>query len=337
MRFECKKFHMLVLIAASQVVMATFAACSNDDTTNPPGDAGLDSTTSRDAATDSSSGNDAGPTARTIFGVDAKNNLVRFQSTAPAAITTVAITGVPGVHGIDFRPSTGVLYALGTDSKIYTLNLTTGAATLVAGDAGALPDGGPVVTYPVSLDSAGSFGFDFNPAADRIRVHSSNGQNIRLHPANGEAVTPGPNYDGTLQYSDGGVVRILGSAYTNSLQARPATTTLFGIESDSKQLTQFANVDGGVVGGFAGATAVGALGISLDADGGAVGGFDIYGGVGGDAGDGGPAVNVPLEAYAALRVGGKTNLYRINLGTGAATSLGEIGHPEPLRGIAVQP
>lgn len=63
----------------------------------------------------------------------------------------------------------------------------------------------------------------------------------------------------------------------------------------------------------------------------------IVGGEGGGGDSGQPAVSLPVEAFAALRVAGATNLYRVNLTTGAATLVGAIGHPKALRGMSVQP
>ncbi|WP_394833924.1 DUF4394 domain-containing protein [Pendulispora rubella] len=323
MNFKQSRNGVLALAALASTVSAfAFAACSSDDTSTPaPKDAAVDTTTP--VPDGGGSDADAGPAPRTVYAVDDANQLLKFTSTAPASVSKSTISGAPGVLGIDFRPATGDLYALGNNGTIYTLDKNTGVATAVVGDAGT-------PTFPVTLDPAAtSFGFDFNPAADRIRVHANTGQNLRLHPANGQAVNA--TGDGTLTYEDGGTVKIVGSAYTNSVNPKPTATALYGIESDSNQLLAFANLDGGVVGGFARARSVGGLGVDVDT----VGGFDIYGGQGG--GDGGPTVNLPIEAYAALRVGTATNLYRVDLQSGTATAIGAIGHDRPLRGIAVQP
>ncbi len=70
-----------------------------------------------------------------IFGVNNKNQLVRFDSATPSAITTIGIiTGLQpseSILEIDFRPANGLLYGLGSASRLYTINTTTGAATLV--------------------------------------------------------------------------------------------------------------------------------------------------------------------------------------------------------------
>ena len=54
------------------------------------------------------------------------------------------------------------------------------------------------------------FGFDFNPAADRIRVVSNTGQNLRLHPdtgavVDGDATVEGVQPDPSLRYAWGDV------------------------------------------------------------------------------------------------------------------------------------
>ena len=61
-----------------------------------------------------------------VFAVSSANQLVRFNTASPGTVTTVGtITGLQGgetVLGIDFRPATGELYALGSTSRIYVVN-----------------------------------------------------------------------------------------------------------------------------------------------------------------------------------------------------------------------
>ena len=72
--------------------------------------------------------------AATLYGVNTSNQLLRFDSSTPGTATTVgAITGLQGgenMLGIDFRPATGQLYALGSTSRLYVINKMTGAATV---------------------------------------------------------------------------------------------------------------------------------------------------------------------------------------------------------------
>src|SRR6187200_1617188 len=98
-----------------------------------------------------------------IYGVTTTNLLVSFNSGAPGTIlSSVAITGLQAgetILGIDFRPATKQLYGLGSTSRLYTINLSTGAATAV----------GPPFTPALS---GTAFGVDFNPTVDRIRITS---------------------------------------------------------------------------------------------------------------------------------------------------------------------
>jgi hypothetical protein len=73
------------------------------------------------------------------------------------------ITGLPQgvtVKGIDFRPASGDLYALGSDRVVYRLNPRT---------AIAVPEGKSFDLMP-SILSGSVNGFDFNPTVDKIRV-----------------------------------------------------------------------------------------------------------------------------------------------------------------------
>jgi hypothetical protein len=68
--------------------------------------------------------------AITLYGVTTTNQLVRFDSATPGTVVAVgAITGIQGgetILGIDFRPATGQLYALGSTSRLYTIDTATG-------------------------------------------------------------------------------------------------------------------------------------------------------------------------------------------------------------------
>ncbi len=186
--------------------------------------------------------------AVTLYGVTATNQLVRFDSATSSNLrSTVAITGLQtseNVVGIDFRPATGQLFALGSSSRLYTINLTTGAATQV-GAAGAF------------VLSGTNFGFDFNPVVDRIRVVSDTGQNLRINPADGTLSAT----DGTLNPATTGAAA---AAYSNSFAGTTATT-LYVIDTNSDTLYIQNPPNNGTL------VSVGALGI--DATG--VNGFDI--------------------------------------------------------------
>ena len=101
--------------------------------------------------------------ALAVYGLTTSNSLVRFDTATPGTInSSVAITGLsPGaaLRGIDYRPANGHLYGVSSDSRLYTIDTASGVAT-VFGAPGAFTLNGT------------SFGFDFNPVPDRIRVTS---------------------------------------------------------------------------------------------------------------------------------------------------------------------
>ena len=125
-----------------------------------------------------------------IYAVDDSNNLLSFDSATPGTIQgNIPITGLQpseNILGIDFRPATGQLYALGSASRLYIINPTSGAATAV-GSAGSFTLSGSV------------FGFDINPVTDRVRVLSDSDQNISLNPNDGTLAST----DGSLAYAPG--------------------------------------------------------------------------------------------------------------------------------------
>jgi len=265
---------------------------------------------------------DAGPNARAIeaFAVDDANQLIRFSTRSPGTVRTTPITSLPGdetVQGIDIRPMTGVLYAFTTGSpfggRVYSVVKDTGKATWVNGDGG----------YPVIINTtAMSYGVDFDPISDRLRINSNDGLGLRLHPESGRSVNP--TSDQPPLYADGGPANIVGTAFTNSLDVRPKKTSLYAIDSKRDVLVAFqGSIPEGAV------KDVGPLAV----DAAEVAGFDIYGGT--DGVDGG-VKDVPLAGYAALTVSGTTGLYRIDLESGAATFIGEIGHNRPIRGLTLE-
>lgn len=157
------------------------------------------------------------PTEPVAYAVDNMNMLQIFNPMNPMPVSKT-ITGLQAgenILGIDFRPLNGQLYALGSSSRIYTLNLGTGAATAVGNQ---LPN----------LLVGSDFGFDFNPTVDRIRVVSDLGQNLRLNPI-----------DGTISAIDGminpGTPTLSGAAYSENF-AGATTTSLFVIDHNTDKL-----------------------------------------------------------------------------------------------------
>jgi hypothetical protein len=217
--------------------------------------------------------------------------LLFFDSATPGTITkTVTVTGLAAgenLLGIDFRPATGVLYALGSTSRIYSINSDTGVATAIGS--------------PGAFNLSGTrFGFDFNPTVDRIRVTSDADQNLRLNPNDGSLSMA----DGTLAYAPGDSLtgfnpNVVGSAYTNNFSGSGATI-LYDIDSNFDRLLIQNPPNNGIL------NSVGALGVDTTDN----VGFDISGSTG--------------VLFASLTVGATTNLYTINQLSGAATLVGVI-------------
>ncbi|MCD9853587.1 DUF4394 domain-containing protein [Epilithonimonas sp. JDS] len=158
------------------------------------------------------------PTDAVAYAIDASNTLQIFNPNKPEPVSK-AITGLQngeGILGIDFRPLNGQLYALGSSSRIYTINLGTGAATQVGS--------GTLSTPLIGTE----FGFDFNPTVDRIRVVSDAGQNLRLNPIDGAVAA----VDGII---NPGTPTLSSAAYTDNFVGA-TTTSLFVIDHNSDKL-----------------------------------------------------------------------------------------------------
>ncbi|MEO5996588.1 MAG: DUF4394 domain-containing protein, partial [Chitinophagaceae bacterium] len=213
------------------------------------------------------------------YAVDETNNLLIFNPLQPEPVMK-PITGLPAgesIEGIDFRPFNGQLYALSNASKIYTLNTSNGAATMIG-------------AAPISATLSGtSFGFDFNPTVDRIRIVSNTGQNLRIHPETGAVAASDMN----INPAGSAISQV---AYTNNFSGA-TTTVLYDIDAKAGKLFRQDPPNNGTL------VEVGSLGILASEK----GGFDI----GGTSG----------KAYALLQVSGSVNIYTISLTDGKATVL----------------
>ena len=240
-----------------------------------------------------------------MYGVTNTQTLVTWNSSAPTAILSgLAISGLQSnetVRGIDFRPSTGELFALGSFNNLYTLNTSTGAASLVG--AGGFSQG---------LNGS-AFGFDFNPTIDRLRVVSDVNQNLVLNPNDGTSTMATSLFYGAGDPNFGVDPNVVDSAYTNSFGGA-TSTQLYGIDTGLDTLVTQAN-SAGTLG------TVGPLGVNITT----TGGFDI-------SGASGIAYLVGLGATSAA-----SHLMTIDLTTGAATDLGEIGGGMVITSMAVIP
>ncbi|MDP9228912.1 MAG: DUF4394 domain-containing protein [Actinomycetota bacterium] len=258
--------------------------------------------------------------ARTLFATTSGGKLISFtdkatkvkssskgkaskgKKKAPKVVqakTSRTITGLPaGVSlvGIDFRPKTGELIGIGSDSTAYRVLLNE------TGNARALP-----VPPAFATALAGtSYGVDFNPAPDAIRIVSDAGQNLRITTPN----TPVVNVDAAL---NPGTPAIVGAGYSNSgfsnTQPAATTTTLFTVDAASNTLNTQGSPGGAPVAPNSGTQLpVGPLGVDVST----TVGFDVVG-----------SFTAP-SGYLTSAEQGKTTLYTVSLGSGQATRVGEV-------------
>jgi len=273
-----------------------------------------------------------GNVGRTIIGLTANNEIVTFGSGSPGNVTlTRRITGLQGLDqlvGLDYRPANRQLYAL-SRTRLYRFS-SLGAGTVT-------PIGNPF-TSPLT---GTSFGVDFNPVPDRLRVVSENNQNLRINPNTGALVDTnadvgGAQFDGTLAFADRDVnlgrnPNIVGAAYTNSV-AGATSTTNYVIDSSLDILAtqgSRAGTSPAVSPNSGQLFTVGSLGIDL----GDIVGFDI------GTGQGDAFIAGNINSASGGNSGG-LSLLRVDLSNGRATNLGRIGSSNStlnLIGIAVQP
>jgi hypothetical protein len=197
--------------------------------------------------------NDTAPVSKidlTFQALSDNNQLFQFNAnnvaTAPTPVTITGLQTGERILSVDYRPATGQLYGLGSTSRLYIINPTTGAARAVSSGPFSPAISGTGVTI------------DFNPTVDRLRLVSSTGQNLRLNPETGAVMTT----DGTINGAAGATISAV--AYTNPT-AGASSTVLYDIDPTTDKLyRQDPPNDGTLV-------AIGDLGVNATG----VAGFDI--------------------------------------------------------------
>lgn len=264
--------------------------------------------------------------------------LIRINANQPSReLSRQPLSGLAAgdaLVGIDYRVARGVLYGLSRAGRVYT----------IAPDSGHLTQVGPPQVLPQLAGER--FGFDFNPAVDRMRIVSDRGANLRMHPdtgaqIDGNAAQDGVQADKALHYAEGDSQEgqqpvILAAAYTYNAR-NDKITTLYTIDAlrgtlamqGSKEGEQpFVSPDGGQL------RTVGSLGLSADMLGIQPGGVG-YGALQAASLD---ISDVKNTAFLAARQSlGTSQLYEVNLQTGKATHLGRIAQGQPLAGLAIIP
>ena len=161
-----------------------------------------------------------------LVGLTSSNEIARIDTANLAGATRTSITGLAAGDrfvGIDSRPKDGLIYGITLSSQVYTVNATTGAASLVA-----------ALGTPGLINAALGYGIDFNPVADfgtgaSLRLVSSAGNNYAINASTG-AVTVGTSI----------ATGFTGVAYSNASffpSAAPASTSLYYIDSNADTLS----------------------------------------------------------------------------------------------------
>jgi hypothetical protein len=232
---------------------------------------------------------------------DSPQHIIAFDSANPGtSLGSLTVTGLQSgdsLFAIDYRPATLGLYGLGgvsqggqiTTLRLYTINQTTGAATLVSPAAG------------IGVGGAFAYSFDFDPYTDQIRVVGSDGENFRLSPATGTLLATDP----TLSNGTATAPEIVGIAFTPG-NPLANSSTLFGIDQNNLLII---NGSTGTV------TTVGSLGDHFLAN---FAGLDTAPNSSATAGTAFSVENLFKPLFPP-------SLVSINLATGTTTGLGEIG------------
>lgn len=238
------------------------------------------------------------------YGISSDGGLMAsFNTSDPGTLNWVRVPtgfvcGENFLLGIDFRVQDGRLYALGNRGCIYIVTLPP-----------VPPPPNPVVTLThvsqLSVPLQGTnFGFDFNPAADRLRIVSDTGQNLR-HDLNTHVTA----VDGVLSSgpNTSTVTGISAAAYTNNDVNSSTNTTLFDINTATDQVVIQSPANTGFV------IATGSLGV----DAGPNAGFDIFADL-----SGGKTISNTAFATVTIPGNSRSTLLTVDLLTGAATSVG---------------
>jgi hypothetical protein len=236
-------------------------------------------------------------------------------------VKLTGLTGDRALVGIDYRSFDGRLYGVGDGGGLYQVDPVSGATVKVG-------------QLTVAL-SGTSFGVDFNPAANALRVISDTGQNLRQSfvalfdddPSTPQAATL---VDGTLNYAGSTATGVTAAAYTNNdadggpaPAGQPANgstgTTLYDIDTVKDSLVLQNPPNSGTL------SPVGA-GLGVDVS--DIAGFDIFSTIT----DGKATGNT---GFALLTVGGERGLYSIDVLTGTARLLTSV--TRGVTDIAVMP
>lgn len=252
-----------------------------------------------------------------IYAITPSNLLISFDSDAPSILRSAKpVRGILPNHtlvGIDARPITGQLYGFSYwpdtgEAQLYTFDPATGTAT-------------PVSAAPLQLQAdMGSVSLDFDPVSDLLRVVGGNNSNFRVSPVTGIPVA----IDSPLAFAAGdlhaGANPAIGALSHSNNTAGVSMADLFAYDDSLNIVANISSPNDGFL------HTTGPTDIVLNLSD-ASGDMDIY--------------TDPLTganfAYLTANTGELTNdaLYLIDLETGLAFLVGQIGAGIAVRDIAV--
>jgi hypothetical protein len=259
-----------------------------------------------------------------VYAVDLDNRLLLFGTESPGTINRLMpITGLPALHrivGIDFRRSTGQLFGIGNDSRVYVLDTLTGAATPV----GSAPFEPAIDFFEVH------FGVGFDPA-ERLRlIVAESAANYSISADDGTAVLESSVSFRAGDPNEGQTPRIAGLGYVPPAPAASLGSAIQRLQGPDPLEGVLLALDADL----------GVLVESIDPK---TGEFDTIG-----------PLQMVFERCAELKVGrnadGTVNIFavvlteagnlaiKLDLATGKATVLGVVADDDsPIQGIAWHP
>lgn len=251
----------------------------------------------------------------TVLALSSNNQLYSFNAADPGTLSTaLAINGLTApekIIGIDLRQSDRKLYALSDASKLYTLDVNTGATTAVS-------------TLSTPLTASVSYTMDFNPliastgtASNRLRLIGDDDSNAIVEVETG-TVTASTPISGTPDPI------VVAAAYSGNYRGSTSTSLLVIDRANAalSEQTITPSTSNPVLGVL---TRISELGIMLAGH----AGFDISGRL---------SDNILIMAHAAEP--GSSTLYRVNSNNSSELApLGVIGGntgPQDLIDIAIR-
>lgn len=231
-----------------------------------------------------------------------KNLTVFSLKTAQRTKALGRVKGLSGdtiLVGIDQRPQDHRFYGVGNQGGVYRISVSTTTVKKVS---------------QLSVPLQGKdFDIDFNPAADRLRIVSDTGQNLRHDVTN---TVPATANDGALNYPTGtpptpgaAAQGITAAAYTNNDVDPRTGTTLFDLDSKLDQIVQQVPANSGTL--VPSGTVLPKRG--------PVAGLDIVSTMN-------RGRTIANTAYATTRptAGGRATLYRVDLLSGKFTKVAQF-------------